>query len=98
MLAAYDFYNIPLVTDGQRFPKIRLWHHVFVVHRGRHTNILDNLLNRMEQYANNLETLIGERTQLLLQEQKKTEQLLLQILPRYAKFLRSPNIIVKMGL
>ena len=52
---------------------------------GRHTNILDNLLNRMEQYANNLETLIGERTQLLLQEQKKTEQLLLQILPRYVK-------------
>ncbi|KAK2154621.1 hypothetical protein NP493_2161g00000 [Ridgeia piscesae] len=48
---------------------------------GRHTNILDNLLNRMEQYANNLESLIAERTQLLLQEQKKTEQLLLQILP-----------------
>ena len=52
---------------------------------GRHTNILDNLLNRMEQYANNLESLIAERTQLLLQEQKKTEQLLLQILPRYVK-------------
>ncbi|KAI0222784.1 Atrial natriuretic peptide receptor 1, partial [Lamellibrachia satsuma] len=48
---------------------------------GRRTNILDNLLNRMEQYANNLESLIAERTQLLLQEQKKTEQLLLQILP-----------------
>ena len=50
---------------------------------GRHTNILDNLLNRMEQYANNLESLIAERTQLLLQEQKKTEQLLHQILPWY---------------
>ena len=36
----------------------------------------------MEQYANNLETIVGERTQLLLQEQKKTEQLLLQILPK----------------
>ena len=39
----------------------------------------------MEQYANNLESLIAERTQLLLQEQKKTEQLLLQILPRYVE-------------
>ena len=54
----------------------------YVTTRGRHRNILDNLLNRMEQYANNLETLVGERTQLLMQEQKKTEQLLHQILPR----------------
>ncbi len=50
--------------------------------RGKQSNILDNLLKRMEQYANNLEGLVGERTAMLAQEQKRTEQLLLQILPK----------------
>ncbi len=36
----------------------------------------------MEQYASNLEGLVAERTALLAQEQRKTEQLLLQILPK----------------
>lgn len=52
------------------------------MNRGKQTNIMDNLLQRMEQYANNLEGLVAERTNLLAQEQKKTEQLLLQILPK----------------
>ncbi len=43
---------------------------------------MDNLLNRMEHYANNLEAVVEERTGLLAQEQKRTEELLLQILPR----------------
>ncbi len=43
---------------------------------------MDNLLKRMEHYANNLEAVVQERTHLLVQEQKKTEELLLQILPR----------------
>ncbi|KAM9806884.1 atrial natriuretic peptide receptor 1 isoform X2 [Syngnathus typhle] len=45
------------------------------------TNILDNLLSRMEQYANNLEELVEERTQAYHEEKRKAETLLYQILP-----------------
>ncbi|OCT66711.1 hypothetical protein XELAEV_18042962mg [Xenopus laevis] len=45
------------------------------------TNILDNLLSRMEQYANNLEELVEDRTQAYLEEKRKAEALLYQILP-----------------
>ncbi|WAR31767.1 ANPRA-like protein [Mya arenaria] len=45
-------------------------------------NVLDVLLKRMEQYANNLEGLVEERTQALLEEKKKSEELLYQVLPR----------------
>ncbi|XP_078078227.1 atrial natriuretic peptide receptor 2 [Mustelus asterias] len=44
-------------------------------------SILDNLLSRMEQYANNLEKLVEERTQAYLEEKRKAENLLYQILP-----------------
>ncbi|XP_046971837.1 atrial natriuretic peptide receptor 1 isoform X2 [Vanessa cardui] len=46
------------------------------------SNILDNLLSRMEQYANNLESLVSERTQDYLEEKKKCEELLYQLLPK----------------
>lgn len=42
---------------------------------------MDNLLKRMEQYANNLEGLVEERTQEYLAEKKKVEELLHQLLP-----------------
>uniref|UniRef100_A0A8C6SFR4 Guanylate cyclase n=1 Tax=Neogobius melanostomus TaxID=47308 RepID=A0A8C6SFR4_9GOBI len=45
------------------------------------TSILNNLLSRMEQYANNLEKLVEERTQAYLEEKRKAENLLYQILP-----------------
>ena len=45
-------------------------------------NILDDLLNRMEQYAENLESLVEERTKAFLDEKKKSEELLYRVLPR----------------
>ncbi|XP_067133118.1 atrial natriuretic peptide receptor 1-like isoform X3 [Centruroides vittatus] len=46
------------------------------------SNILDNLLSRMEQYANNLEALVEERTSDYLEEKRKAEDLLYQLLPK----------------
>ncbi|XP_054619251.1 atrial natriuretic peptide receptor 1-like isoform X3 [Dunckerocampus dactyliophorus] len=48
---------------------------------GGYSNILDNLLSRMEQYANNLEELVEERTQAYHEEKHKADTLLYQILP-----------------
>ncbi|ELT96795.1 hypothetical protein CAPTEDRAFT_124162 [Capitella teleta] len=45
-------------------------------------NILDNLLSRMEQYANNLEALVEERTANYLEQKKRAEDLLYNMLPR----------------
>ncbi|VDH98389.1 atrial natriuretic peptide receptor A, partial [Mytilus galloprovincialis] len=45
-------------------------------------NILDSLLRRMEQYANNLEDLVSQRTDALIEEKRKSEALLDQVLPR----------------
>jgi len=45
-------------------------------------NILDNLLSRMEQYANNLEALVEERTADYLEEKQRCEELLYQLLPK----------------
>ncbi|CAF0754736.1 unnamed protein product [Didymodactylos carnosus] len=49
---------------------------------GESGNILDNLLKRMEQYANNLEGLVEERTSDYLVEKKKAEELLYRLLPK----------------
>lgn len=45
-------------------------------------NVLDNLLSRMEQYANNLETLVEERTVDYYEEKRRCEELLYQLLPK----------------
>ncbi|XP_055877751.1 guanylate cyclase 32E-like [Biomphalaria glabrata] len=46
------------------------------------SNIFDNMLAMMEKYANNLEAIVAERTELLRQEKRMTENLLLRMLPR----------------
>ncbi|KAK4301157.1 hypothetical protein Pmani_026673 [Petrolisthes manimaculis] len=51
--------------------------------KGLKPNIFDNMLAMMEKYANNLEALVDERTDLLIEEKKKTEALLYEMLPRY---------------
>lgn len=43
---------------------------------------LDMLLTQVEQYANNLEALVEERTSDYLEEKRKCEELLYQLLPK----------------
>ncbi|XP_067672620.1 speract receptor-like isoform X2 [Haliotis asinina] len=50
--------------------------------KGMKSNIFDNMLAIMEKYADNLEALVEERTDQLIEEKKKTEELLHQMLPR----------------
>jgi len=50
--------------------------------RGYCENLMDDLLQRMEQYANNLEALVEEKTAQLSQEKRRSEELLYQVLPR----------------
>lgn len=49
--------------------------------KGNPGNLLDSLLSRMEQYASNLEGLVEERTAAYLEEKKKADDLLYQMLP-----------------
>ena len=48
---------------------------------------MDIILKRMERYAINLEDLVEQRTQALLEEKKKTDRLLYQLLPRLVLIL-----------
>jgi len=45
------------------------------------SNIFDNMLAMMEKYANNLETVVDERTKQLIEEKRKTDALLNEMLP-----------------
>ncbi|XP_043512198.1 atrial natriuretic peptide receptor 1 isoform X1 [Frieseomelitta varia] len=50
--------------------------------KGYCENLMDDLLRRMEQYANNLEALVEEKTEQLSLEKRRSEELLYQVLPR----------------
>ena len=60
-------------------------------------NILDNLLSRMERYANNLETLVEKRTEDYLEEKKKCEDLLYELLPRSvaSKLIQGEHVVAE---
>ncbi len=45
---------------------------------------MDNMVNMLEKYANNLEEIVSQRTSELLEEKKKTDRLLYSMLPRYS--------------
>ena len=48
----------------------------------RSTNIMDNMVRMLERYADNLEEVVAERTEQLEEEKKKTDMLLLRMLPK----------------
>ena len=52
------------------------------IKKGMKNNIMDNMLELMERYTNNLEALVDERTDQLVEEKKKTEALLYDMLPK----------------
>ncbi|XP_072387454.1 receptor-type guanylate cyclase Gyc76C-like isoform X1 [Diabrotica undecimpunctata] len=49
---------------------------------GKNKNIMDQMMDMMVTYANNLEELVNERTRLLYEEKMKTEDLLHRMLPK----------------
>ncbi len=49
----------------------------------RNKTVMDTMIALMEQYSNQLENIVAERTQELQVEKKKTEDLLYKMLPQY---------------
>ena len=41
------------------------------------------MVKMLEKYSNNLENIVEERTTLLVEEKKKTDELIYRMLPRY---------------
>ncbi|XP_067939341.1 atrial natriuretic peptide receptor 1-like [Watersipora subatra] len=67
--------------DRPDFQLVKNAYRRFMKHNGRGT-LVENLLTRMEQYANNLESLVEDRTQSYLEQKKKAEDLLYMMLPK----------------
>lgn len=54
----------------------------FLLHLKRDgSNIVDSMLNKLEKHAYNLESIVQQRTEKLIEEQKKTNMILHSMLP-----------------
>ncbi|CAI9733936.1 atrial natriuretic peptide receptor 2-like [Octopus vulgaris] len=60
----------------------KIWQWVLSQNKGRKLNMVDSLIGKLERYANNLEEVVEQRTKELIEEKKKTDDLLYQMLPR----------------
>ncbi|KAL9957058.1 hypothetical protein ACROYT_G038645 [Oculina patagonica] len=64
------------------FTEIRRRMNRILVTKGMKTNIFDSMMYMMENYANNLEDIVTEKTGQLREAKRETEELLYKILPR----------------
>ncbi|XP_031564714.1 atrial natriuretic peptide receptor 1-like [Actinia tenebrosa] len=85
-----DITNIPMINlmklcwddDPQVRPSFNeINRRLKEMHKGKHS-IVDNMLRLMENYTDQLETIVEERTRQLAEEKKKTDELLYKMLPR----------------
>lgn len=76
VIVDYDDYSFPI----KRVILILVPQIIKCVFRGYCENLMDDLLRRMEQYANNLEVLVSEKTDELSQEKRRSEELLYQVI------------------
>ena len=52
---------------------------------------MDNMIQMLERYANNLEEIVQSRTMELIDEKKKTDRLLYRMLPRLVSIALSSH-------
>ncbi|XP_055342846.1 atrial natriuretic peptide receptor 1-like [Paramacrobiotus metropolitanus] len=69
-------------SSEDRFDNARLRVHLKQVPGNKSGNLMDNLLQRMERYAKDLEAIVNERTAAFMDEKKRSEELLYQMLPQ----------------
>lgn len=74
----FEEHNLPTGSGILDFLEeiIKIFYSAF-----RMPNIFDNMIAILEKYSTNLEEIVDERTSQLREEQKKTEELLHQMLP-----------------
>lgn len=81
-------FQLAEVSSAQLFEKMDCVKHGAVLWStcdlcARATTLVDQMLHMLSKYADNLEELVEERTTQLEMEQKKTEELLCRMLPKW---------------
>ncbi len=57
-------------------------HTIFSIYHGKSMDLVDNMLKRLESYANNLEERVADKTKDLIEEKNKLDTLLSELLPQ----------------